>query len=172
MEISFSRDKIIRLIIYSSLCVVAGILLEVFANSIKISTWNLSFKRFIAFTLIIFGILGVFVNWNKLALKYPALIINDNGVLNNSDYMNVGLIKWSDIIDITIFSYRNNKLLIILVRNDANYIRGNAAKKALLYFYKFYYKSPIVISTSTIDIEIEKLRMILLEKYQSTVPNS
>jgi hypothetical protein len=50
-----------------------------------------------AIAAILFFGFGIFYFLRKLIDKKPGLIIDDNGIIDNSSAVSVGLIPWSDI---------------------------------------------------------------------------
>ncbi len=173
MEIYFSKSKIIKLLIVSILIVAFCIYLELFPETIKIKNWDIEFKKLIGVIAIVIGTGGIIINSKKLTKKSPGFIISDKGIIDNSSNINIGLIPWKEITEIELITVRGYKFIVIHVEDNDNLINGNLLKKALLSFYKFYYQSPIVISTNTLEINIEKLQLILLENFKlHKVPNS
>ena len=176
IEISFSKKKIMRLMINSFVITAIGISLEYITYStysFKIINRNLAFTKFIAIIMIVLGILGIIINYRKSKLKCSGFIITNEGITDKSNNRNVGLIKWKDITEISETVIKGYLFIIVHVQDNSKYIIGNLFQKALLLFNAGYYKSPIVITTSSLEIESEKLYSILLENYKiHKVPNS
>jgi hypothetical protein len=176
IEIPFSKKKIIRFIINSCAITVIGVALEYIAYSnysFKLINQNLAFTKFIAVIMIVFGIMGIIINYKKSKLKYSGLIISNEGIIDKSNNLNIGLIEWKDVTEIFTIVKKGYVFIIVQVRDNSKYIYGNLFKKVALFFYVIFYKSPIVITGNTLEIEPGKLYSILLENYKiHKVPNS
>jgi len=81
----------------SLLWVVSGVFLVAGAENYKISSIILSI---IGILLVLFYLPKSIYRIKKMFDKNPGLIIDENGIFDNSGTVNAGLIKWSDITKI------------------------------------------------------------------------
>jgi hypothetical protein len=128
-----------------------------------------------AFRNIIFikitGLIGfLFFGWGTLVLIIKAyknkisLIVDDFGILDNSNLVKTGLIGWEDIKDIKTI----NKLILINVKKPEKYIE-KAESKFQAFLIKSnikIYGTPITISSSLLNCDLNKLEKILKEKFE------
>ena len=120
---------------------------------------------------IIVVLLALFIFAFSLLLKQifsnkPSLILDDNGLTDNTGVLSVGFIPWENINGIK--EAENSfkiKLLIILLKNPEEYISlpGKSMESSRRIQFK-QFGSPVVISMKCIKIDIEKLKNIILEK--------
>lgn len=83
----------------------------------------------------------------KLFDYKPALVIDKNGITDNSSITAAGFIPWSDIINITFSQIQSKSFLMIHLSNPDNYMIGkNAFKKHMMLLNQKMYGTPILIS--------------------------
>jgi hypothetical protein len=95
------------------------------------------------------------------------LIINSEGIIDNSSGVSAGLVLWKDIIEITTSNVMNQKFLMFIVKNPEEYINrqnGIVKRKAMEMNYRSY-GSPISISANTLDTNFEELYELLQRKF-------
>jgi hypothetical protein len=159
--IALSKRKMLLVLLGASAFVAAGSWMFFFADaSIKSRRggYDPLLARGVGLAAIVF--FGVFALYalKKLFDKKPALIFNNNGIVDNASSVLAGFIPWSEVVGAEICVIQNQKLLIIMLRNPKVYIaRGNSLKQAL---NKANYKmvgSPISISSNTLAIDFSEL---------------
>ena len=64
------------------------------------------------------------VSVRKLFDEKPGVIINNDGIIENSGGTSLGLVPWLDVDSITIEQDFNNKLIMIIVKNPQQYINS------------------------------------------------
>lgn len=101
--------------------------------------------------------------------KKTGIIIDEEGILDNSSYVAVGLIKWSDIKSIRKSNVSSTEFLLIDINNPDEYInRKKGLKKILLKMNYKSYGTPISISSNFVECDFHKLETVikeLLSKY-------
>lgn len=106
--------------------------------------------------------------------KSLGIIINEDGITDNSSYTGVGLIKWRDIKAIRKNEVASTKFLLIDLKNSEEYITKNKSKikqKLLTMNYRSY-GTPITISSNFIDCDFNVLEEVItnsLSKYRETI---
>lgn len=116
-------------------------------------------------SIIFFGIVAVFI-FRKFSDKKPGLIINEQGITDNSSGVSAGLIPWTDIQEITISQVMNQKFLIFSVINPEFYldqITNPLKRNAMKMNYKTY-GSPISISANALQTNFDDLHKLLIAK--------
>ncbi|KAF2343075.1 STM3941 family protein [Flavobacterium tistrianum] len=115
--------------------------------------------------LIVFG-LGSVLLFFKLFDNTPGLIINEKGITDNSNSSSIGLIKWSDITEISLSRVMSTQFLLIKVSNPEDYIqKANQMKKLLLKQNLKTYGTPITITSVGLQCSFEDLEQMILESY-------
>ena len=108
-----------------------------------------------------FGAIGIY-GIRKLFEKKAGLIIDENGITENSNASSIGLIEWNDISEIKTEQVMSTKFLLIKVKNPEKYIEKakNGIKAKLMKTNMRMYGTPISIATNTLKydfIALEKL---------------
>ena len=167
IEIPLSKQKLYLMLFGSIIFVGIGTWLVVnppksnhpiFGNPMIILISGISaivFFGYIAFTL-----------FKKLPDNKPGLIINSEGIIDNSSGVSAGIVLWKDIIEISTSTVMNQQFLMFIVKNPEEYINrqnGIVKRKAMEMNYRTY-GSPISISANTLDTNFEELYELLQRK--------
>lgn len=115
--------------------------------------------------IVFFGFLAI-LYLLKLLDKKPGLVIDENGILDNSGGLAAGFIPWTDIQQFSIQKVMKQQFLVITVRNPEYYIGNQKTvlkKKGMQYNFKNY-GSPIAISTNTLNCKLPELLNLLEER--------
>lgn len=113
---------------------------------------------------IIFSSIFICFTISKIFSNKAALIISDKGIFDNTTIENIGLIKWNEIKNIE----NNNNSLLINVYNSEKVInrKTNKIVKWSLSSINKKYKTPVVINTGLINIELDELYDIIVSKHK------
>jgi hypothetical protein len=113
-----------------------------------------------------FGLLGV-VFGQELFDRKPALIIDEEGILDNAAGVNIGKILWKDILDLREQQIAQEKILMIDVKNPMEYIEKeqNPLKKQILGIKNNLYQTPINISAGRLRIGFEELHQLIADRF-------
>ena len=96
-------------------------------------------------------------------IKKFNIIINGEGIIDNSSFASVGMIKWEDIISIKHTTVMSQKLLFVNVKNPKDYINSqNAIKNILLKINLKMYGTPIILSSNSLNCNFYKLEEIIV----------
>ena len=100
-----------------------------------------------------FGLCFVFIAKKVFSSKH-GLIINDNGIINNSKTTSVGLIEWNDITGMKTLEIASSKILVIETSNPEKYIEcsKNIISKKVMKWNNEMYGSPIAIISNYLKI--------------------
>ena len=116
-------------------------------------------------SLIFFGIIAIII-FRKFSDKKPGLIINRNGIIDNSSGVSAGIIPWSDILEISIAQVMSQKFLMIIVKNPKEYlnkVKSPIKRNTMKMNYKTY-GSPISISANSLATDFDDLYILISEK--------
>lgn len=164
--IELSKTKIALTILgASAFVVIGGWLFSLDEASIRSN--SRSFRLFLSnptavhaaglLSIVIFGFCGLFAI-KKLADKKPGLVFNSLGVIDNVSLTSPGLISWSEVERLEIFEVRNQKILVVKVRDPQKYIdHGSLWKRKLNTANYKMCGSPITISSNALKIDFSEL---------------
>ncbi len=177
IEIPLSKNKIIFLTIISFLFVIAGIWLFVNAknfqsNSLQLLRNPVVIKITGITGILFFGTAGIY-GVKKLFDKKPGLIIDQNGITDNSNASSIELIEWKNITNIQTGQVMSTKFLLIKVKNLEEYIEKskNGLKTKLMKANLRTYGTPITITSNTLKYNFNQLKNLIqieFEKYKNT----
>ncbi|MDR1759928.1 MAG: hypothetical protein LBR60_05310 [Fibrobacter sp.] len=116
-------------------------------------------------SILLFGFCAVSI-FRKRSDKKAGLIINKEGIIDNSSVFSAGFILWSDIEEIIICNVNNQKFLAFIVKNPQDYINKVTSphkRKVMEINYKMF-GSPINISANILQENFDKLYNLLIEE--------
>lgn len=98
--------------------------------------------------IICFGLCGI-VGTVKLFDTKPGLIIDTDGIIDNSSGVSAGRIPWSDVTGITVTNILGQRLLTIAVIDPQKYVGR-----------------PINITSNALKIRFDELHRLLIERFE------
>jgi hypothetical protein len=151
--ILLSKTKIVILMLGAWVFVALGIWML---------TWNKPTDQLIGgLSVAFFGLCGLFGMW-KLLDKKPGLILNSAVLVDNTSAVAAGMVPWSDISSLSLFEMKQQKMLMISVKDPQRYIeRGNAMVRAAKRANHSLCGSPVVISSHALKIDFSELQSLL-----------
>ena len=158
IRISFNRVIVFLLFLGSSFFVYIGygMILE-----------DILFYNFIGTVSIIFFGYGMIMTGIMLFDFSPGLIINSEGIFDNSSGIKAGMILWNEITDITLAGTTRQKFITIHVVNPDKYFNSsNIIKNIATRISNIIYGSPIHINSIALDINFDELHMMIDEKFK------
>jgi len=171
IKISLSKNKIILLFLGAIIFVILGVWLAIEPERFSNSVYRPRSAEFIKIVgmvaLVFFGVCSVFI-FKKLFDKKYGLIIDKNGITDNSNGTSVGLIKWTDIVGIRIEQVYSQKFIIVDVSNPEYYIelkKGRIGKMAMKANFNRY-GSPISITANSLKTNFEDLKEKIYKQYK------
>lgn len=115
-----------------------------------------------------FGLCGIY-GLIKLFDNKPGLIINEQGILDNSSAVSGNLIKWEDITGFEIEQVKSTKFLLIFVKNPEFYLeRVNMFKRFWMSSNEKFYGTPLSISSNSLKCNFDELITIIGQKLDHT----
>ncbi|PCI95703.1 MAG: hypothetical protein COB15_11905 [Flavobacteriales bacterium] len=122
-------------------------------------------------SILFFGLVAVTI-FRKFSDKKPGLIINKQGITDNSSGVSAGLIPWTDIQEIKMSQVMSQKFLMFIVSNPQDYldkVTNPLKRNAMKMNYKTY-GSPISISSNALKTNFDELQKLLeykMNEYKS-----
>ncbi len=172
IEIPLSKNKLFLGIGGSILFVFLGVWLFSNADSFQENSFRLLRNPMIVkgvgiVGILFFGAIGIF-GIKKLFDKKIGLIIDSNGITDNSNASSVGLIEWSDITNITTEQVMSTKFLLIDVTNPEKYIgkAKNGMQAKLMRSNMKMYGTPLSITSNSLKCDFNKLEELVKVKFE------
>lgn len=167
--IKLSNKKFLLSITGSSIFIVLGILFiivpELFITFLVKNTLFINF--FGVLSVFFFGFILVTLIKKRLFDKNIGIEVNEEGIIDNSSFVSIGLIKWEDIVSIEKSNVMSTHFLLINVKNPENYIKkAKGIKSKLLRGNYKSYGTPISISSNFINCNFAQLEDILLSSFE------
>lgn len=170
IEIPLSKKKMLLTFLGACIFVIFGILFIL--NPEKYTSFIMRNSNLILISgiasILFFGLIAISI-FRKLSDKKSGLIINHEGINDNSSGISAGFIPWSNIEEIKVSQVVNQKFLIIIVNNPEDYlnkIKNPLKRNAMILNYKSY-GSPISISSNALQTNFENLEKLLIEKMKT-----
>jgi hypothetical protein len=107
----------------------------------------------------------------------PGLIINSEGIIDNSSAIAVGFIDWADVEKVDVKGVFSQKFIRVFVKNPDKYIDAQSStvkRKSLTANYKLY-DTPINITSNALNYKFDNLYALLtarLNEYKIDAGNS
>ncbi|MFT3705155.1 MAG: STM3941 family protein [Agriterribacter sp.] len=165
VEIKLSKKKMKWMLIGAGLFFGLGIwMLAGFSGA---SSFNPMFIKVMGLLgTVFFGASFIFL-WRKINDEKPGLVINQDGIIDNSSGVSAGDIPWSDIVTIKTQKVFNQHFIMLMLRNPNVYIekQTNTIKKKAMELNFKNYGSPISISANTLECKFEELKHLLDERF-------
>jgi hypothetical protein len=170
IKIPLSKSKIFLGIGGSVLFIVLGIfLITVVAN--QQTRFNPLLIKGIGISSVLFFGMTTLYGIRKLFDKAIGLIIDENGITDNSSGVSAGLIKWNEITSIRTAQIMSTKFLLIDTFNPEKYVgRGNKFKEKLMRTNMKMYGTPISISSNTLKMNFDKLEHLVQTAFNKYKP--
>jgi len=162
--VSFSRTKLFFLVLGSGIFTWLGFIAFNDTNNLN-KTIGLLTMSFFGYALIMHSL--------KLLDFSPGMIINSEGVFDNSSGIGAGLIPWNEINKITISKSGRQRFVTIHVSNPEKYMKSrNFIKNIFTRLNNVFYESPIHISSNTLAISFVDLTALVEKSFELYQPSN
>lgn len=126
---------------------------------------SLSFNDGFEFLLALLGVISIlffglgFVFFLKnLLIRKPALILSDDGLMDQSSYIAPGFLKWEEIMEVQFYQYGGQPFLGIITSDSELIIqRSSGLKRLLNRMNKGLVKAQVSIPVNNLDCDDETL---------------
>jgi len=119
-------------------------------SSAYLQTWGLLGTTFSSLTC--------FYCFKKIFDSKPGLIIDENGLWNNSSIVSNHKIKWNELTGVGLTKIGKEKILFLYFKDDSSFImKFNLIERLIMRLNMSLYNSPIGISTRSLKYDIDKL---------------
>ena len=167
-KIPIGKKKIVVILLGGLILMVGGIWLTLnpenfIPNLFRIRNSNII--RLCGIIGTIFFGLALTYGIKKLFDKKFGLIIDKNGITDNSNASSIGLIKWSDITEIKTEQVMSTKFFLVYVKNPDDYISKpkNRIKRKLLQSNMNKYGTPLSITSNTLSWDFDRIEKLIMK---------
>jgi hypothetical protein len=172
IEIPLSKAKLAKLLIFSILFLIVGLWMIITQPETSNPVFNNVFvKALAAYGGTLMGLLGIYFFTKKLFDKRPGIILDSQGITDNSGALSRGLIPWENIdviFEKTIqASFASKERFITIgLKNPEQYIANetNPVKRKLMSLNSNNHNSPVNISTNGLKIRHGDLLQLMQER--------
>lgn len=173
MVIGFNKRWLLFTLLGAAILVAAGIYIWVLADNPDTPAARRSAYRIVGAAVTILFSLGFLAFLYKLLQRQPALVIDDQGVIDQASGITAGRIPWEDITGFEIVSVGAAPLFVVHVANPNDYLsRAGAMKRKVGEANLRRVGSPIAMSANFIDADIDELCLMLAARLEERKPNA
>ena len=172
IRIPLSKWKLILLLIGGALLIAACI--WVFRNAETLKRADPILSTIFGFIGIVFFSMCFGFGIIQLFDKKPGLIINKDGIVNNTTALNTQHIRWENITGWETLNMKGTKILLVFVNNPEEIIaNANNFSRFWLKLNMKSYGTPVSISNNSLWIKFSKLVDVFTEYYsKAKAPSS
>ncbi len=119
------------------------------------------------FSILLFMATGIF-SFKKMFDNELGLVIDAEGITDNSSGVSVGLIEWKDITNIISQQIMTTKFLLIEVKDPEKYIAKakNGITAKIMRANLKSYGTPLSISSNTLKYKFKKLEELIYTEFE------
>lgn len=162
--IRYSRTKRMILFFLSGLMLVVGtgILIKSFGKKPYLNPYSMPIG-----VILLLGVVGIFIFANKLFMNKTAMVIDDNGVVDNSNEGSIGFIPWQDVLEVKKKKVAGRKFICLMVQNPNDYLskRTSLIQQKRMEFNNTYCDTPVVISPKGLSMDYYTLLELIQRKH-------
>lgn len=173
IEIPLNKTKLFLGIVGSLLFVILGVWLfmnasDLHRNSVRFIS-NPQVIKVVGVIAVLFSLaIGTF-GFKKLFDKKVGLLIDKNGITDNSNASSLGFIPWCDITGVRTEKVMSTKFLIIEVQKPNEYIEKEKSviKRRLLASNMKMYGTPVSITSNTLTYDFDTLESAIQTAFKN-----
>jgi len=155
-----SRTKLILVVVGALLFVVLGVLLITMADDQNRHS-PIYVKTVSVVCIAFFGLCAV-VGLVKLFDGAPGLVLDRQGIIDNSSALGAGRVDWREIQDVRAVTISGQKFLAFYVEDPGRFLnKGNVVMRLFLKMNYRMYGSPIFISSHSLKVNFEELEILV-----------
>jgi len=155
-EIPLSKTKLMLLLLLTVAFTAIGLWFLLMQNGVQM------YKIAGVIAILVFGF-ALSIIARKLQDNTPGLVIDDSGIMDNSNALAAGLIIWRDIKNVFVVEIGSQKFIMVEVYNPDKYIDRQhhyLQKKAMQYNLKTY-GSPVSITGNGLKCTFDNLYKLI-----------
>ncbi len=170
IEIPLSKTKLLFGIGASFLCIAVGY--SLFSEMAEHQTrYPPIFVKIIGLVCILTATITSIYGIVKIFDKKAGLTIDKQGIIDNTNFVSIGLIKWSEIIDIKTERVKSSEFLLIFIKEPNKVLeKFSGIKRKLMNWNMKRYGTPLSITSKTLKCNFNDLEKLLKDKLNE-MPN-
>ncbi|MBU2923088.1 hypothetical protein KO504_17205 [Winogradskyella psychrotolerans] len=174
IKIPLSKTKLVLMLFGGLAFVFGGVWMIIKPDNSSYIRHSNDFLFFMGLASVLFFGLGVFFILRKIFSEKVGLIINDEGIFDNSNAICVGLIEWQDIsgidtikVEVPVYDLgidvSSQKMIILKTNKPEKYIerQKNIILKETLEYNNQEYGSPLTIISTGLKIKFSELEQLI-----------
>jgi hypothetical protein len=163
--IHLSKKKVVLLTLGAWIFVLLGVVVWIAADSqTGFAFW--AFRIIAVLAIGFFGFCGI-AGIMKLFDTKPGLVVDDEGIYDNSSITSGHLIKWDDVCHFSTGEVGAQRFLLIYVDNPSEILlRHNRIERIILERNSDVCGTPFAISANTLACSLEELSRIITDRFQ------
>jgi len=165
IKIKTSKDKVIFFTLILLIFIVAGPWMIMSAEQGSFWFRNTHTAQIVLTMCVLYFIALLIVVVRKILSSGFNLTVTKEGLIDNSRYFKVGMIKWEDVDSIESSKVMFNKYLLVNVKSVEKY-SSSLAKHMLLEYNLKIYGAPFVISPKFLASDFCELEEIVMKAYE------
>jgi hypothetical protein len=117
--------------------------------------------------ILFFGAAAIY-GLTKIFDKKIGLILDSNGITDNSNASSIGLIEWNDILGIRTKQVMSTKFLLIDIVNPEKYLgkAKNGIQSRLMKSNMNMYETPLSITSNTLNYDFGELEKLIQTEFK------
>jgi hypothetical protein len=117
--------------------------------------------------LVFFGLAGLYIFYKLFDTK-PGLIIDDEGIYDNSSAAAGHMIRWERIKGLRIEQVASTKFILIDIENAEQFVEGaHGIRKKLMWSTYKMYGTPVSIASASLSCDIDALYTLINERLKT-----
>lgn len=168
VKIPLSKTKLVKYFIGSLLFVFAGFLFITNPHWF-IKADDPTIIKWIGYaSVVFFGACAIFIS-QKLFDKKPGLIIDEEGITDNSSGVSAGKILWKDVKEISEHEVMGQKFIMLRMKNPEFYLQRekDPIKRRMMELNYKLYGTPINIAANGLKISFGELYTLIMKTFVS-----
>ncbi|MFD0710818.1 STM3941 family protein [Paenibacillus sp. GCM10027626] len=106
----------------------------------------------------------------RLINKKPSLVIDEEGLTDNSSYIGGGRLLWTDIKEIKLYMFMGQQFIGIELNDNQSYLdRQSGLKKMLMGLNRSMVKAPVNIAQNSFAIPLDQLCSYMVSMWEKAV---
>lgn len=168
IEIPLRKTKIFFILVLAIVGLIIGILSTISPDTfITIMYRNPQTIRLGGIASVLFCGSAIIYGIRKLFDKRIGLVVDENGITDNTNAVSVGLINWTDITEIKTEQVRSTKFLLIFVSKPDKYLdRVGALQRKIMRANLSMFGTPLSITSNTLKYNFTELEKMIFKYHK------
>ncbi|UVI30804.1 STM3941 family protein [Paenibacillus spongiae] len=117
-------------------------------------------------SILFFGLCLIYVLY-RLLNKKPSIVLDDQGIMDDSSYIGGGLLRWDQIEEIMLYDFMGQRFIgLKLVDTQAFLTQQSGLKKVLIKLNRGMVKAPVNISQQGVTMPLGELYVQMMERWE------